>query len=175
MRPQVDVVPAILVIQNFSIARHQHRNGIRKQKHASGDRSREAIKLLVANSDILQFDSIHQVMKCDVRIAAAQSSEQGCHQSRECNQRISPEGAEQQVEPHHVRLQPAQRFQQLVRTRSIIEGPATENRKAIQFRGLTRQLICQNSEVEKRITLQFLSNMKPILAQASGARRESCD
>jgi hypothetical protein len=36
-------------------------------------------------------------------------------------------------------------------------------------------LICQNSEVEKRITLQFLSNMKPILAQASGARRESCD
>jgi len=127
MGPQVDVVAAILVIQNFSIARHQHRNGIRKQKHARGDRSREAIKVLVANSDILQFHRIHEVMKCDVRVAATEASEKGRHQTAERNERIPAEGAEQQVEPHDVGLQLAQGFQQPVRTRRIIERPATDN------------------------------------------------
>jgi hypothetical protein len=73
MRSQVHIIAAILVIQNFSIAWHQHRNRVGKQKHARGDRSCEAIKVLVANSDILQFHRIHQVMKCDVRISATQA------------------------------------------------------------------------------------------------------
>lgn len=104
VRPQVHVVAPILVIQDFSIARHQHRNRIGKQKHARSDRSCEAIKLLVTNSDILQFHRVHQVMKCDMRIAATEASQQGGHQSPERDQRIPAEGAEQQVEPHHVGL-----------------------------------------------------------------------
>ena len=127
VRPQVHIIPAILVIQNLSISRHQHRNGVGKQKHARSDRSREAIKMLVANSNILQFHRIHQVMKCHVRIAATEASEKGRHQTAEGNQRISAEGAEQQVEPHDVGLQPAQGFQQPIRTPRIIERPATDN------------------------------------------------
>jgi hypothetical protein len=127
MRPQMHIVAAILVIQNLSIAWHQHRNRVGKQKHACGDRSREAIKVLVANSDILQFHRIHQVMKCDVRVAATEASEKGRHQTAERNERIPAEGAEQQVEPHDVGLQPAQGFQQPIRTRRIIERPATDN------------------------------------------------
>ncbi len=127
MRPQMDVVASILVIQNLSIAWHQYRNRVGKQKHARGDRSGEAVELLVANSNILQFDRVHQVMKCDVRIAATQASQQRRHQSPERDQRIPAERAEQQVEPHYVRLQLAQSFQQPIRTRGIIEGPATDN------------------------------------------------
>lgn len=127
MRPQVHVIAAILVIQNLSIAWHQHRNGVGKQKHARSDRPREAIKVLVANSDILQLHRIHEVMKCDVRVAATQAREKGRHQTAEGNQRIPAEGAKQQVEPHDVGLQPAQGFQQPIRTRRIIEGPATDN------------------------------------------------
>jgi hypothetical protein len=164
MRPQVYVVAAILVIQNFSIPRHQHRNGIGKQKHTRSDRSRKAIKLLVANSDILQFHCVHQVMKCDMCIAAAQASQQRRHQPPERDQRIPAEGAEQQVEPNNVGLQTVQSFQQAVRTGRIIERPTTNNRKAIQFRALAGQLICQNGQAEEGITLQLLSNMESILA-----------
>jgi hypothetical protein len=127
MRPQVNIVAAILVIQNLSIAWHQHRNRVGKQKHAGRDGSREAIKVLVANSYVLQLHRIHQVMKCDVRVAATQASEKGRHQTAERNERIPAERAEQQVEPHDVGLQPAQGFQQPIRTRRIIERPATDN------------------------------------------------
>jgi hypothetical protein len=127
VRPQVHIIPAVLVIQNLSITRHQHRNGVGKQKHARSDSSREAIKMLVANSNILQFHCIHQVMKCDVCIAATQAGEKGRHQTAEGNQRIPAEGAEQQVEPHDIGLQPAQGFQQPVGTRRIIERPTTGN------------------------------------------------
>ncbi len=104
MRPQVDVVAPVLVIQNFSVARHQHRHRIRKQQHARGNRSSEAIKLLMANSDVLQFHRVYQVMECDMRIVATQASEQRRHQSRKRDQRIPTERAEQQVEPHYVGL-----------------------------------------------------------------------
>ncbi|MGE5055735.1 MAG: hypothetical protein ACM3WP_16375 [Acidobacteriota bacterium] len=153
MRPQVHIVAAILVIQNLSIAWHQYRNGVGKQKHARSDRSRKAIKMLVPNSDILQLHRIHQVMKCDVRVAATQTGKKGRHQTAERNQRIPAEGAEQQVEPDDVRLELAQRFQQPIRTRGIIEGPATDHRKSIQLRGFAGQLICQNGEVKERIAL----------------------
>jgi hypothetical protein len=73
VRPQVHIIPAILVIQNLSISRHQHGNGVGKQKHTRSDRSREAIKVLVANSHILQLHRVHQVMKCHVRISATQA------------------------------------------------------------------------------------------------------
>lgn len=53
MCAQVDIVTSIFVIENFSVARHEHRNRVRQQKHAGGDRSRKTVKRLVANSHVL--------------------------------------------------------------------------------------------------------------------------
>jgi hypothetical protein len=37
------------------------------------------------------------------------------------------------------------------------------------------QCVCENGEVEKRISLQFLRDVKSVFAQPSGARRKRCD
>jgi hypothetical protein len=65
----------------------------------------------VANSDIFEFDRIHQVMQRNVSIAATQAGEQGSHQARKSNERITAERAEQQIEPDDIRFNPVQRLQ----------------------------------------------------------------
>ena len=75
MRSQVNVVAAILVIQYLAVAGHQHRNRVGKQEHSSGEGTGQPVKPLVANSNILQFYCVHQVMQRDVRISTTEASQ----------------------------------------------------------------------------------------------------
>ncbi len=43
MGAQVDVVPAVFVVQDLTIAGHKHGDGIREQQHSRSYRAREAI------------------------------------------------------------------------------------------------------------------------------------
>lgn len=74
VRAQMNIVPPVLVVQNFAIAGHENGNRIRKQEHACGDRACKAIQLFIANADVFQFHSVHQVMQGHMRIASAEAS-----------------------------------------------------------------------------------------------------
>lgn len=116
VRPQVHIITSIFVVQDLAIARHEHRNGVGEQKHPGSNRTGKTVQLLMPNAHVLEFNRVHQVMKSHVGITAAQTRQQGRHQSGEGNEWIPPEGAEQQVEPHDVRLQLMQGLQQTVGT-----------------------------------------------------------
>ncbi len=62
MCPQVNVVPAVFVVQYLAIAGHEDRNRIREQQHARGKSSRKAIQTLVTDSGVLEFYRIHQMV-----------------------------------------------------------------------------------------------------------------
>ena len=115
MRAQVHIVSPVFVVQDLAVAGHQHRNRIRQQKHPRRDGACDSIKPLVANPDVLQFDGVHQVMQCDVRITSAQAREQRRHQSAERHQGIAAERTEEQIEPDDVRLQSVQSLDQAKR------------------------------------------------------------
>jgi len=53
MGSQVNVVAAILVVQDFSITRHQHRDRVRQQQHAGRDRTPETVERFVPHAYIL--------------------------------------------------------------------------------------------------------------------------
>jgi hypothetical protein len=64
----------------------------------------------VANSNILQFHGVHQVMQRDMRIPPAQACKQGRHQTGKRYQRIAAKRTEQKIEPDHVRFHAVQRL-----------------------------------------------------------------
>jgi hypothetical protein len=76
VRSQMHVGAAIFFVQNLPIARHEHRDRIREQKHARGHRSGHPVKARVAHAGIFQIDGVHQVMQGHVRVAAAYAREQ---------------------------------------------------------------------------------------------------
>ncbi len=121
VRSHMHVVAAIFFRQNFAIPRHEHRHGIRQQQNSRGHRARPTISSREANSRVLQIDGIHQVMQRDMGVAAIQPCEKRRHQSKESNQRIAPERAEQQIEPDDIRLQFADRLNDAAHTAGIIE------------------------------------------------------
>lgn len=94
MGTQVNVIAAVFIVQNFAIARHQHRNRIRQQQHSRSHRACEPVKPFVANTDVLQIDGVHQVMQSHMRVAAAEAREQRGHQATECHHRAATERAE---------------------------------------------------------------------------------
>jgi hypothetical protein len=57
------------------------------------------------DSGILQIYRIHQMMQCDVRIAATHARQHRSEQTRKSNQWIAAKCAEEKIEPHHVRFQ----------------------------------------------------------------------
>jgi hypothetical protein len=90
-------------------------------------------------------------MQGHVSVAAAQSSEQRRHQAGERHHRITAEGAEQQIEPDDIRLEPVQGLQQSKEAAGIIERPAAHNCKAIWFDMVRREFVGQNRQAEERI------------------------
>lgn len=129
VRPQMNVIPAIFLVQYFAIARHQNRDGVGSQQHPRRNRSRHAIRALMANTDIFQVHRIHQVMQGNMRITTGNSSQQRSKQPRKSYQRIAAKCAEEQIEPHYVGLQFANRFENAKRTSGIVKGPAPEHRE----------------------------------------------
>ena len=69
---------------------------------------------------IAQVDGVHQVMEGDMRVVAAQTSEQWRRQTGKRGQRVVAKCAEQQVEPDHIRLQLVQQVQQPHRAGEIV-------------------------------------------------------
>ncbi len=173
MRTQVNVVAAILVVQNLAISGHQHRDRIREQQSARSDRPRHAVNHLMSNSDILQFHGVHQVMQRYVGVTATQAGKQWSHEAGERNERVAAERAEQKVEPNYVRLQTMQCLEQAVRACWIVERPAAHDIKALQFDVIGRKFVCQNGKVEKWIALQLLSEMKSIFTEPPGTGGKS--
>jgi hypothetical protein len=102
--PEMDIVPAVLVIQNLAIAGHKYGDRIGEKQHPRGYRTREAVKTLVAHSGILEFDGIHEMVQSHVGISPPQTCEQGRQKAAEGYERIPPESAEQQIEPNDIRL-----------------------------------------------------------------------
>jgi hypothetical protein len=129
----------------------------------------------VANSDVLEFDRIHQVMQRNVSIATTQASEQGRHQPRKSHERITAERAEQQIEPDDIRFDPVQRLQQAEYASRIIERPAAQDGETFGFDVVLWQFVGQNGEREKRIAPQLLRKVEPIFTQSSGTWGKGCD
>ena len=73
VRPQMDIIPPVFIVQNFSIARHQDGYGIRQQQHFRGDCSGNAVESLMSHTHILQFHRVHQMMQRNVSVAATQA------------------------------------------------------------------------------------------------------
>jgi hypothetical protein len=173
MRAEMHILAAIFFMKNFAITGHEYRHRIRQQKHSSGYRAGGAVGAGVADSRVFQIDGIHQMVQSDMGIAAAEPRQQGGQQPGEGDQRISAKCTEQQIEPHHIRLQLAQGAQNSKRAGGIVEGPAAHDRKPVQFAQVGRNLIAEDGEVQKRIAVQLRRDMQPILAEPARARRES--
>jgi hypothetical protein len=60
-------------------------------------------------------------MQRDMGVAPIQTRKKRCHQPGESNQRIAPERAEQQIEPHDIRFQFANRLDNVAHARWIVE------------------------------------------------------
>jgi len=144
MGAQMNVVAAIFVVQNFAVAGHQNRNRIREQQHTRGQRAGESIETFVTNSGVFQVHRIHEVMQRDVRVAPAQAGQQGRRETGKSHQRTASEGAEQKVEPNHVRLKLVQRAHQAQHAAGVVEGPAALDGKTFEFLLFRREFIRQN-------------------------------
>lgn len=75
----------------------------------------------MANSDVAQFHSVHQMVECHVGIATSETREQRRHEAAESNNRVPAEGAEQKIEPDYVGLQTVKFTKDAVHTPGIIE------------------------------------------------------
>jgi hypothetical protein len=104
VRTEMDVVPAVLIIENLAIAGHKYGDRIGKKQHPGGHRTSEAVKTLVAHSGVLEFDGIHEMVQGHVSVSPPQTCEKGRQEAAEGYERISPESAEQQIEPNDIRL-----------------------------------------------------------------------
>jgi hypothetical protein len=175
VRAQVNIVASVFVMENPAVAGHEHGDRVRHQEHPRGNGAGEAIEAHVADTCVFEVDSIHQVVQGDVRIAAAHAREQRREQSEKCIKWIAAKGAEQQVEPDHIRLQLANHLHQANRVSGIVERPAALDGEAIEFGRGSCQFIGQNGQAEKRIAAQLLSNVKPVFAQPSLTGRKGGD
>jgi hypothetical protein len=127
------------------------------------------------DAGIFEVDGIHQVMQRDMRVATRQTSEKRSEQARECDQRIPAEGAEEQVEPNDIGLELIDRTENSNRAGRIVEGPAAEDGKALEF-GLRRSgFVGKDGEAEKWIGAKLARNMEPILAQSTLTRWKGGD
>jgi hypothetical protein len=84
----------------------------------------------MAHPGVLQIHRIHQMVERHMRVAPTQTGEHRCNKSGEGYQRIASEGAEQEVEPHYVRLDLPDRAQNADGAGRIVEGPAAIHREA---------------------------------------------
>jgi hypothetical protein len=109
-----------------------------------------------------------------VSVSAAEPGKERSHQPAERNEWITPEGAEKQIEPYNIRLQPPDRCHEAEHAGWIIERPAAQHSKAIQFLIVARKFVSENCEIQEGIAPQFLSDMESIFAQSSGTGRKGC-
>jgi len=86
--------------------------------------------------------------------------------------RIVAERAEQQVEPHHVGIELAEFGEQAKSAVGTVGRPAAYHRKAMELRNRGRDFVAENRELDKRIPLEFLGDMKAIFTQTAMTGRK---
>jgi hypothetical protein len=171
----MDIVAPIFLVKNFAISRHQHRDRIRQQQYPRRNRASPAVNTRVFHPGVLQVHCVHQMMQSDMCIASTETRQHRREQPKECIDRIAAECAEQEIEPNYVGFLPPQHSQQSVSTERVVEGPASFDPETRQFGFIGRKLIGQNCEGQKRIAVQFLSDVKSILGQSALTGWESSD
>jgi hypothetical protein len=172
---QMNIVAAVLIIQNLAVSRHENRDGVRKQKHPRRDRTSESIQALVANAYVLQFDRVHEVVQSHMGVSSTEASEQRRHEAAESDEWVSAKGAEQQIKPDDIRLQAPDGSDQPIDGGRIVERPAPQYREALPLLKSCWKFIRKHSKAKKAISLQFLRDVKSVFAQTSGTGRECCD
>ena len=100
----MNIVAPVFIIQDLAISRHQNGDGVRKQNHPRCHSASEAVQAFMAHACILQFDRVHEMVQCHVRVSSTQPCEQGRHEAAEGYEWVSTKGAEQQIEPDHIGL-----------------------------------------------------------------------
>jgi hypothetical protein len=105
-------------------------------------------------------------MQSHVGVSPAKAGQQWRHKAAEGDQRIAAEGAEKEVEPDNVWLQPVQHSQNAECARGIVERPAAQYIEPLGLRGIGPKLIGEDSEAKEWIPIQLLRNVKTILAQS---------
>lgn len=162
MSAKVHVVAPVFVVEDLAITWHQHGYGIREQQEPRCHRTGKPVERFVAHAGVFQLNGVHEVMQRDMGVSAAQAREQRRHQSAESYQRVAAESAEEKIEPDDVRFQPMQGPQQVNRTCGIIERPATQHVETLGLDVISGQFIGKNRKSEEWVSLQLLSDMKPI-------------
>jgi len=71
VRPKVNIVPPVLIIQDLAISRHENRDGVGEQEHSGCHGSRKTVKPLVLHAGIFEFDRIHEVVQSHMRVPPA--------------------------------------------------------------------------------------------------------
>lgn len=127
------------------------------------------------NAHVFQLNRIHEMVQRHVSVASTQARQQRSHQAGKGHERIAPKRTEKQIEPHHIGLELPQGAEQSIRAGGIVKRPGAHHVKALGLGMVGREVVAQNSEVEKWIALQLLRNMEPIFAQAPSAGRKSRD
>ncbi len=164
VRPQVDIVTPVFVVQNLAVAWHQYGDRVRQEQHACGYGAGKAIQRLMLYSRIFQFHCVHQVMKCHMSVAATQTSQKWRHQSAESDQRIPSKCTEEEIEPNYVWLKSVQCPQQTIRAARVVERPAARDRKSVYLHMAVGQSISKDCQIQERVALQLLRNVKPVFA-----------
>ncbi|MGD0987003.1 MAG: hypothetical protein ABR874_04275 [Candidatus Sulfotelmatobacter sp.] len=173
MGAKMNIIAAILFVENFAVSGHKHGHGIRKQQHPGGDRPSRSIETRVAHARVLEIDRVHEMVQSHVRVAAAQACHKRREQTQKGIQRIPAKRAEEEVEPNHVGLKFVQRLQNTNHTRGIVERPAAFHVEALKLRRYRRYFVGQNRKAEEWIAAQLFGNVKAVFAKPTLARRES--
>jgi len=107
----MDVVATVFFVQDLAISWHEDGNGIRQEKHLRGHRSRQTVSARIADTGVFQIHGVHQMMQGNVSVAAGEAGKNRREESGKGNQGIAAEGTEEQIKPNHVRLEFADRVQ----------------------------------------------------------------
>jgi hypothetical protein len=172
---EMHVVASIFFVEDLAVSGHEHGDGIRTQKHFCREGTGQTVSARMLDAGIFEVDGVHQVMQRDMRVATRQTSEKRGKQARERDQRIPAEGAKEQVEPNDIGLELIDRTENSNRAGRVVERPAAEDGKALEF-GLRRgSLVGKDGEAEKWIGAKLTRNMEPILAQSTLTRWKGGD
>jgi hypothetical protein len=131
MGAHMHVVPAVLVVEQLAISRHEDRDRIRQQQHSRGDAAGDPIGMRETHASVLQIDGVHQMVKSDMGIAAAETREKRSHEPGESVERITAKSAEEQVEPDHVGLKPVECPEKAKSGRRIVKRPAAQHGETV--------------------------------------------
>lgn len=175
VRPQMDVIASVFFVENLPVSRHEDGNGIRQKEQPGGQSAGQTIGARMANAGIFQIHGVHEVMQRHMGIASAEARQQRSEESGKGDQGIAAEGAEQQVEPNHVRLDFADGLQDVGSAGRVVEGPAALHGKALDFGVSLGDFVGENGQADEGIALQFLRDVKPVFAESTLAGREGCN